>query len=74
VTFKEEGKLSFVYAAEGRKATLYINGSTKENIHYGPVIEGDMDVLEKGHYSAKLHNEIAPSCTMKSVQLAHLYC
>ena len=47
VTFKVEGKLSLVYAAEGRKATLYINGSIKVNIHYGPAIEGDMYVPEK---------------------------
>lgn len=47
VTFKGDGKQSLVYAAEGRKATLKINGSIKENSTYEPVIEGDVDVLEK---------------------------
>ena len=47
VTFKGDGKQSLVYAAEGRKATLKINGSIKENSTYEPVIEGDIDVLEK---------------------------
>lgn len=47
VTFKGEGKQSLVYAAEGRKATLKINGSIVENSSYEPIIEGDITVLEK---------------------------
>ena len=47
MTFKGEGKQSLVYCAEGRKATLKINGSIKENTTYEPVIEGDIDILQK---------------------------
>ena len=47
VTFKGEGKQSLVYAAQGRKATLKINGSIVENSSYEPIIEGDIVVLEK---------------------------
>lgn len=46
-TFKGDGKRSLVYAEKGRKATLKIKGSIKENASYEPLIEGDIEILKK---------------------------